>query len=150
MSMERVMRVPDRLRIFGKDRSGVAAVEFALMAPFLMAALLGVSEVGLMSFDKMKLTSGVRSASQYVLVGGKDETVIRSLVASGSGLSAEALTINVRVYCNCAVDDLAAVCNSNCADDDAPRIYREIEAAMVSARLFKSWPLTSAAEVRTR
>lgn len=148
--MNRTMRFLDRLKVFRKDRSGVAAVEFALFAPFLMASLLGVSEVGLMAFDKMKLTSGVRSASQYVLVGGEDETVIKSLIASGSGLSEGALTVNVTLYCNCAVDDAAAVCNSNCSDDDTPRVYRQISADTVSARLFKSWPLTSVAEVRTR
>lgn len=132
------------------DCSGVAAVEFALIAPFLMAALLAVSEVGFVAFDKMKLTSGVRSASQYVLVGGEDASVIAIMIASGSGLNEADLNVSVTVYCNCAVDDAAAECFSNCADDDTPRTYRQISAAMVSSRLFKNWPLTSVAEVRTR
>lgn len=148
--MNRVLRPLDRLRTFLKDRSGVAAVEFALFAPFMMAAVLSMSEVGLMAFDKMKLTSGVRSASQYVLAGGEDAEVIASLIASGSGISAANISVSVTVYCNCAVDGVATACFSNCSDDDTPRTYREIAAKTVSSRLFKQWPISSVAEVRTR
>lgn len=148
--MDRIVKYLDRLKTFRKDKSGVAAVEFALFAPFMMAAALSMSEVGLMAFDKMKLTSGVRSASQYVLAGGEDATVIYSLIASGSGISAADLSVSVTVYCNCAVDGVATACFSNCSDDDTPRTYREITAKTVSARLFKQWAISSIAEVRTR
>lgn len=143
-------RILSRLKTFLKDKSGVAAVEFALIAPFLMVAVLGMSEFGLMAFDKMKLVSGVRSASQYVLTGGEDETAIRKLISSGSGLAEGDLSISVTSYCNCAVDGAAVECFSNCADDDTPRTYRQIAAKTVSSRLFKKWPITSTAEVRTR
>lgn len=138
------------LRSFRRDTSGVAAVEFALFAPFLMVSVLTMSEVGLMAFDKMKLTSGVRSASQYVLTGGKDDAVISSLISAGSGLDSADLSVAIRSYCNCAVDEAAAECNSNCSDDDTPRTYRHIEVTTISSRLFKQWTISSAAEVRTR
>lgn len=140
----------DRMSNFWKDRSGVAAVEFALFAPFLLTITLVMGEVGLMTFDKMKLTSGVRSASQYVLVGGKDSDVMSALVASGSGLSADDLTIEIAEYCDCAIDEVSAQCFSECSDGGATRIYRHITAKTVSSRLFKSWALTSEAEVRVR
>lgn len=148
--MTKMTRYFGKLRTFRKDKSGVAAVEFALFAPFLMVAVLGMSEVGLMAFDKMKLVSGVRSASQYVLTGGEDDAVISSLIISGSGLSAGDLSISVTSYCNCAVDGASAECFSNCADDDTPRTYREIAVKTISSRLFKEWELSSIAEVRTR
>lgn len=145
-----MMTLLTKLRQFRKDKRGVAAVEFALFAPFLVASALMMAELGFVAFDKMKLTSGVRSASQYVLTGGKDETVIKTLISNGSGFAAGDLTISVTLYCSCAVDDAVAECFSNCSDDDTPRTYRQIAAKTVSARLFKEWPLTSVAEVRTR
>lgn len=138
------------LSVFRKDKSGVAAVEFALFAPFLLTAALAMGEVGFMAFDKMKLTSGVRSASQYVLVGGKDSDVMSALISSGSGISSNDLTVEIAEYCDCAVDEVSAVCFSECSDGGATRIYRHITVKTVSSHLFKDWALTSEAEVRVR
>lgn len=135
---------------FIKNKSGVAGVEFALLAPFMVMVVLTMAEVGFMSFDKMRLTAGVRTASQYVLTGGKNETVIANLITTGSSISAADLTISITKYCDCAVDGVAATCNASCGDGDLTRIYREISAQTVSGRLFRDWILLSAVEVRTR
>lgn len=143
-------RYIDKSLTFRKDKSGVAAVEFALFAPFLLTATLMMAELGFMAFDKMKLTSGVRSASQYVLVGGKDDTVMAALIASGSGIDAQSITVEVAEYCDCAIDEVSAECFSECPDGGATRIYRLITAKTESSHLFKTWALTSDAEVRVR
>lgn len=141
--MHRVTRCFKGLRRFRRDKSGVAAVEFALLAPFLMMAALFMFDFSTMAFDKMKLTSGVRSASQYVLSGGGDDDVIKQLVIDGSGLALSAGDIDITPYCNCTGSDATVSCFSSCgADMDTPRTYKRISAIVpdsaTSRILFRS------------
>lgn len=129
--MHRVTRCFEGLKSFRRDKSGVAAVEFALFAPFLMMAALFMFDFSTMALDKMKLTSGVRSASQYVLSGGDDDAVIRQLVIDGSGLALSVDDIDITPYCNCTGSDTTVSCFSSCGDDmDTPRTYKRIVAVV--------------------
>ena len=56
-------------RSFRRDTSGVAAVEFALLAPPFFILLIGVIEVGLMFFSATLLEGGVGDASRLVRTG---------------------------------------------------------------------------------
>ena len=48
--------------------SGVAAVEFALILPFLLALLLGIMEIALMLYDQAIITNASREAARAGIV----------------------------------------------------------------------------------
>ena len=54
---------------FIKDKSGVAATEFALIAPVFLLLLIGVIDYGVYMNNVMHLENTARSAAQYVVQG---------------------------------------------------------------------------------
>jgi len=48
---------------------GVAAIEFALIAPVILVMMIGATDYGLAAINKITLTSAVRSGVQIVLGG---------------------------------------------------------------------------------
>jgi len=136
------------LRAVRRNREGSVAVEFALFAPVIAVTLLTTADLGLVVYDRMKLTAGVRTATQYVMAGGSDSSVISQLVDDASGLSASTATV---IYCECPdAPGTTVTCGSTCNNGDSERIYRRIEADYTSTRILKSWPLTSQLDVRTQ
>lgn len=88
------------------DQRGIAAVEFALVAPFLLILLGGAADFGLLVAGKSKLANGVAQGIQYALSTGPSVTVanLRAAVQSGAARSGvtEAVTVSVTApacYC---------------------------------------------------
>ncbi len=63
-----------------KDKSGVAAVEFALIAPILLTLLIGTIDIGLYLNDKMKLESVARSSAEYLITTRDLDNVVADVV----------------------------------------------------------------------
>lgn len=57
------------LRLFGKDRSGTAAVEFAIIATPFFALLFALIEIGLVFFGGFTLENAVEQASRMIKTG---------------------------------------------------------------------------------
>lgn len=89
-----------------RDLRGVAAVEFALIAPVLLMLLGGAADFGLIMAAKSQLANGVAQGIQYTLLTGPSATApnIRTAVQAGaarSGLT-QAVTVTVNgpaCYC---------------------------------------------------
>ena len=62
------------------DCSGVSAVEFALVAPILLACTFGVLDFGIAAYAKYNIDNGVTAASNYALLSA-------SSVSSSGGAS---------------------------------------------------------------
>src|SRR5687767_11414888 len=70
-----------RARAFGPDTSGVAAVEFALLAPVLTFAFLSMVDLGLAANEKMRMDSALRAGAQAAFIDpGADH--VREVVAA--------------------------------------------------------------------
>jgi Flp pilus assembly protein TadG len=65
------------------DRRGLAALEFALVAPMLLLILGGITDFGLIMVGRSRLASGVAQGGQFALL-------------TGAGVSAAAITTNVQ------------------------------------------------------
>lgn len=63
------------------DVSGIAAVEFAFLAPILLFILIGTIDVGLYMNDKMRLEAISRAAVEYLIVTRDEETVMEEVIA---------------------------------------------------------------------
>ena len=70
------MRVPTSGRVWrGRERSrGQALVEFALVAPLLFIAILGIIEAGRFIFHYEVMNHATREGARYAIVHGADST----------------------------------------------------------------------------
>ena len=60
-----------RLRKFLSDRRGVTVLEFALIAPVLLAMLLGIAMLGILFLAQAGLRSAVEDAARYATIWPK-------------------------------------------------------------------------------
>src|SRR5690606_11890338 len=90
--------------LFRED--GVAAVEFALIAPVLVAALVGMVDYGLYINAAMKLENEARAAAEYVYRGGDvgmlEEDVF---LATMSQETYDQTTVDADFACQCSNGD---------------------------------------------
>lgn len=99
-------RVPERRgrlgAAFARDRSGVAAVEFALIAPTIILVLVGLIDLGGMLFTRFQLDASVNAGANYALVNGSsvNSTSAASLASTLAGLVASGQSSN---YANSSV-----------------------------------------------
>jgi Flp pilus assembly protein TadG len=70
-----------------RSRSGNAAVEFALIAPLLLAMLVGMVDVGMGFYQEMEVENAAQVGAQYALVKGWDVTAVGTAVAQASTMS---------------------------------------------------------------
>lgn len=71
------------------DRRGLAAVEFALVAPVLLALLGGVVDFGLMMSGKSQLANGIAQGVEYALLQGPgvSAATVKTVVQNGAARS---------------------------------------------------------------
>jgi len=104
-----------RLSLLGSDRRGVAAVEFAVIAPMLLLLLGGVVDFGLIMSDRSKLANAVAQAVQTALLTGPSVTqaILQSVVqtaATNSGLTPTVtVTVTGSPACYCISGSPAAL-----------------------------------------
>lgn len=68
---------------FGKmirDSRGVAAVEFALIAPMLLIILAGLVDYGMYAHQQMQVQELSRRAAEYVVQGGQESNVQADII----------------------------------------------------------------------
>lgn len=82
---------------WAKDRRGVAAVEFALVAPILLGLLGGAADFGLVFAGKSKLANGVAQGIQYALLTGPSVSAAGLQTAVKNGALRSGLTQPVTV-----------------------------------------------------
>ncbi len=91
------------------DRSGTSAVEFALIAPVLIAFLIGVAQLGLLFFANAGLNNAIASGARHAtLFPRPTEAEIRSRIDAArfglnpAGLAPPSLTWNTTANPNFA------------------------------------------------
>ena len=84
-------------RVLG-DRRGVSALEFAFIAPILIALPVPVFDLGLGLYAQMQVYSAAQSGAQYVLLHTYDSAQIQSAATSATPL---AVTVASQQNCGC-------------------------------------------------
>lgn len=126
---------------FLRDRSGVAAVEFAIGAPMMIFALIIMTDLGLAINERMNLDQAVRAGAEFVMNDVSVETDIEKLmIAAATGSysdqpsdveSAERPTVDAIQSCECpeapgtAVSCTATLCTNNLP----PSLYYQLTAS---------------------
>jgi Flp pilus assembly protein TadG len=68
------------LRTLGRDERGTAAIEFALIIPFLLLMFSGILQFGSVMFLESHMNNVAREASRQVAVGALDEDDAEEMV----------------------------------------------------------------------
>jgi len=86
--------------LFRRDRRGVAALEFALIAPVMIILLAGTANIGLAVDHAINLSNAARAGAQYVIAVPSDTAGARA--AAQAVLPGATVTVGAMV-CTCPV-----------------------------------------------
>jgi Flp pilus assembly protein TadG len=138
--------------LWAADRRGVAAVEFAIIAPVLLLLLGGIVDFGLMMIGRSQLANGVAQGVQYALLIGPSvsSSTVNTMVKAGAARAGITATLSVQVTgpaCYCVSGTPAALgttstamsarytCTNTCANSTTPGVFMIIAASYTYAPL---------------
>lgn len=136
------------LSLFRKNRDGAVAVEFAFFAPIIITSIGLMTMYGMATYDEMRMAAGNRAIMQYVLVGGKDVTLMDAIMYKSSGIDAD---VSISTYCACSVSkDSSMSCTSNSVCEQGKKnTYNRVTATATRNFFLKSWEIKSQIDFRT-
>jgi Flp pilus assembly protein TadG len=119
---------------------GVAAVEFALIAPLLLVLLTGVGEVGIAAHQRLQVEAAAEVGALYAARHGDgDLTAIGTAVVNGTGTSGITATPVPAKFCGCpTASDVVSQgtnCTTVCPDTKPPGHYVTVSAAITHQTL---------------
>ena len=130
------------------DQRGVAAVEFALVAPVLAAVLVGIAMVGPFLAANNGMHDAITAGSRYVMAGGTNPTAIEAVTLSAWSGHTSSDTATVSQYCTCA--GVQGSCSALCSDGTVPQGYTVIATTSPYTGLLGDQTITAQQMVRTR
>jgi Flp pilus assembly protein TadG len=109
------------------DKAGVAAVEFAMVLPFLCAALLGIIDGWSYVTSSLSMRAGVKTAANLVMAGSTNDTATQAVaIASWEKRPADGQVTLSRIYmCGTTVVDASTLCSG----PKVPSVYVQIQAS---------------------
>jgi len=133
--------------LMSSDR-GAAAVEFGILAPVLLAMMLGVFDLGRMTYDRTDLHAAVRSGAQYFMAGGDDVEIARAIIEESWSSRSDLSEVQVERCCKCSEVD--SVCGELCPDGSVPDIVHELTAISYLVGVFGHYEVRVNETVRAR
>ena len=135
--------------------SGIAAIEFAIIAPLMALILVGVTELGFAVRQQMQVQEAAAAGAQYAALKGWDPSNIALAVtnaANGGGIGA---TPAATSFCGCptASGIVASTCGQPCPDHLTARAYVKVNASITRTTILSSsfnLPTVLTASVTTR
>ena len=141
MLIRPLSRTRARLAQLIKCQRGVSAVEFSLLAPFLVIAGISTVDAGMAVYDKMMITQVLRSGAHSAIAAESEAAMLAMLqatagdnftVAQGAGTPAVGeLAVAVNSYCICPNDTSVQVtCSTVCTAGLNPNEFYSLSANM--------------------
>jgi len=137
-----------RILAFLRDRRGVAAVEFAFIAPILVLVVAGINDGAQLILKQNNMHSGVSAAAEYIMRGGSDMPTAQTIGLSAwpSHSSSASVTTNKMCYCG----STGGSCTSLCADQSVPTAYITVSASDTYTGWYTSTQISTSQKVRVR
>lgn len=123
-----------------RNSSGAAAVEFALLAPTLVAILLPMVDLGVGAYEKMRVQDAAEAGAQYALKHGFSTTAITSAAQNATSLG-NSVQVTPTEACDCISNATisSATCGSACGDGSTAGTYVTV-ATQSSYTMILSYP----------
>jgi Flp pilus assembly pilin Flp len=136
------------LRRFWSDKGGTSAVEFAVIVPAFLIAVVGVIDFGYTVYQRGDLEAAMRSGAQYFMNGGKNIDTAVSIVDSAWSYRPDGAVVQSDRFCMCGT--ATSVCNKLCPDRSYPVSYHRIRASAVFSGLLSEMEYETSQAVRVR
>lgn len=123
-----------------RAQSGVAALEFAIMAPFLLALIIAIIEIGLATRDSLRAQAAAATGAAYAMQNGFDSTKIANAVINGTGAVGLTASPAPTLSCGCptATGIGVAACTATCADGLKARQYVKVSASITRTTILST------------
>jgi Flp pilus assembly protein TadG len=110
------------------ETAGIAATEFAFVAPVLLAGLLAMVDAGSATAIRMEMDRNIRAGAQAAMSLNNDAAAIETIVLASAD-DPQGMTVDVEMVCACS--DVANACTAPCGSGAAPDVFFEITAERV-------------------
>jgi Flp pilus assembly protein TadG len=137
-----------RLRRFIDDRRGLAALEFALIAPLLMGLLILGTDGWMRTTQMSAMRSALQSATRYYQLGGADDPTAQTLAMQSWAHAPQDAAVTVTRSCTCGT--APALCSTLCAGSDPPSVYITLASSGTSTGLLQSHAMSQSEVLRVR
>lgn len=131
-----------------RDRRGSAAVEMALLAPVLIAALLAMADLGMLIYERVDMQTAIRAGIQYVMNGGHDPNTAEQVVLQSWPNRPGDAVVEATRFCLCG--ETVSACDAQCSDQSVPRVFTRITASGTLGMFLFSEPVVSDEVARVR
>lgn len=113
------------LMVLLRGDGGVAALEFAIGAPLLIAILIPLIDLGMGFYTKMQVQDAAQAGVQYALANGWNSVAIQNAVMAATTLPSISAVPAATTSCGCAAGASVtpANCGSTCADGQPAGTY---------------------------
>lgn len=111
---------------FFKNSSANAAIEFAIVLPFILLLLSGIINFGLILVNKNQLNT-VAAAGIYFAFGNSSEPLLVT-TAMDTSTNISPLTTAAVSFCECLDETPVTGCSETCNDGKAPNKYVTVTA----------------------
>jgi Flp pilus assembly protein TadG len=145
-------------RLLGRDNctAGVAAVEFALIAPLLALSIICTVDLGLGIYRKMQVQNAAQAGAEYAVTHGFTASGITTATMSATSYSSIQASPAPAQFCGCAsaTGVASATCGSTCTGGAAAGTYVTVSAQSTYTTLLpypmlpSSYALTAQSTVR--
>lgn len=120
------------LAAFWRRTRGVAAIEFAIVAPMLLALVVASVELGFAIQASIQTQDAAAAGASYAGQKGWDAAGISAAVLADTNAAGLTAAPAPRLYCGCPTTTGvgAATCGVTCADGVTARQYVEVSASL--------------------
>jgi Flp pilus assembly protein TadG len=135
---------------------GVAAVEFAILAPLLILMLIAMVDLGIGILRKMQVENAAHAGGQYAMLLGFNSSSIATAVSSATSFTGITVSPAPTKFCGCPTTSGVTVtdCSATCTGGSTAGSYVTVSAQAQYDTLFsypmipKSFVLTAQSTVR--
>lgn len=121
------MRFHLLLARFRKSVHGVAAVEFALVLPFLATIALLLPDLSQAAVGVIQMQGAARASIQYAMAGGTDLTEAQTLGLAAWNSQPANASLTTSEQCSCV--GAGATCGQPCTNGSSPQEYFSVTAS---------------------
>lgn len=103
---------------FGRALDGASAIEFAILAPMLVAIMVPLIDLGLGFYQKMQVEDAAQAGAQYAMAHGWNSAAIQNAVMGATSISGLTASPDPVQSCGCPTGTSIspAVCGAKCDD----------------------------------